>query len=209
MSTVTGVWRENMSGRSSRKCPLSGWPMVETRLPLWKPQLALNTIVSPFFPKTYFCFQRLHSSPLWLMCYIVYSRSTNTLSGTGNLLSKIFFIWVIKRLKRNKCNLIWDAKLQEWNEYAVNCECDECFMGLRDVVKVFCCFSLLKVHLQVRSFTVFIDVERLEAGKFDNNLLQSIRQAKHFLLVLTPNALERCREDGECKDWVHRVSWII
>ncbi|XP_053625123.1 NAD(+) hydrolase sarm1 isoform X3 [Plodia interpunctella] len=64
--------------------------------------------------------------------------------------------------------------------------------------------SLLKVHLQLRGFTVFIDVERLEAGKFDNNLLQSIRQAKHFLLVLTPNALDRCINDNEQKDWVHR-----
>ncbi|XP_058796910.1 NAD(+) hydrolase sarm1 isoform X2 [Phymastichus coffea] len=64
--------------------------------------------------------------------------------------------------------------------------------------------SLLKVHLQLRGFSVFIDVERLEAGKFDNNLLQSIRQAKHFLLVLTPKALERCIEDIDCKDWVHR-----
>ncbi|XP_070153046.1 NAD(+) hydrolase sarm1-like isoform X1 [Polyergus mexicanus] len=64
--------------------------------------------------------------------------------------------------------------------------------------------SLLKVHLQLRGFSVFIDVERLEAGKFDNNLLQSIRQAKHFLLVLTPSALERCIQDTECKDWVHR-----
>lgn len=67
--------------------------------------------------------------------------------------------------------------------------------------------SLLKVHLQLRGFSVFIDVERLEAGKFDNNLLQSIQKAKHFLLVLTPNALERCIGDGERKDWVHRVSW--
>lgn len=66
--------------------------------------------------------------------------------------------------------------------------------------------SLLKVHLQLRGFSVFIDVERLEAGKFDNNLLQSIQKAKHFLLVLTPNALERCIGDDERKDWVHRVS---
>ena len=65
--------------------------------------------------------------------------------------------------------------------------------------------SLLKVHLQLRGFSVFIDVERLEAGKFDNNLLQSIKQAKHFLLVLTPRALERCIDDMDCKDWVHRV----
>lgn len=60
------------------------------------------------------------------------------------------------------------------------------------------------VHLQLRNFTVFIDVERLEAGKFDNNLLQSISQAKYFLLVLTPNALDRCLGDDERKDWVHR-----
>ncbi|XP_076253318.1 sterile alpha and armadillo motif isoform X11 [Rhynchophorus ferrugineus] len=64
--------------------------------------------------------------------------------------------------------------------------------------------SLLKVHLQLRGFSVFIDVERLEAGKFDNNLLQSIQKAKHFLLVLTPNALERCKDDHDKKDWVHR-----
>ncbi|XP_035210783.1 NAD(+) hydrolase sarm1-like isoform X2 [Stegodyphus dumicola] len=64
--------------------------------------------------------------------------------------------------------------------------------------------SLLKVHLQLRGFSVFIDVERLEAGKFDNNLLNSVRQARHFLLVLTANALDRCINDTECKDWVHR-----
>ncbi|CAH1185693.1 unnamed protein product [Phyllotreta striolata] len=64
--------------------------------------------------------------------------------------------------------------------------------------------SLLKVHLQLRGFSVFIDVERLEAGKFDNNLLQSIQKAKHFLLVLTPDALARCVGDHERKDWVHR-----
>ncbi|CAH1155821.1 unnamed protein product [Phaedon cochleariae] len=64
--------------------------------------------------------------------------------------------------------------------------------------------SLLKVHLQLKGFSVFIDVERLEAGKFDNNLLQSIKKAKHFLLVLTPNALDRCVDDHEGKDWVHR-----
>ncbi|XP_058125327.1 NAD(+) hydrolase sarm1 [Anopheles coustani] len=64
--------------------------------------------------------------------------------------------------------------------------------------------SLLKVHLELRGFSVFIDVERLEAGKFDNNLLQSIRHAKHFLLVLTPDALDRCVEDVDGKDWVHR-----
>ena len=71
---------------------------------------------------------------------------------------------------------------------------------------LFLCFSLLKVHMQLKGFSVFIDVERLEAGKFDNNLLNSIRQARNFLLVLTPNALDRCLGDLDCKDWVHKVS---
>ncbi|XP_025016886.1 sterile alpha and TIR motif-containing protein 1 isoform X2 [Tetranychus urticae] len=64
--------------------------------------------------------------------------------------------------------------------------------------------SLLKVHLQLKDFSVFIDIERLEAGKFDCNLLNSIKQAKNFILVLTPNALDRCLNDDECKDWVHK-----
>ncbi|KAF0306819.1 Sterile alpha and TIR motif-containing protein 1 [Amphibalanus amphitrite] len=64
--------------------------------------------------------------------------------------------------------------------------------------------SLLKVHLELRGFSVFIDVERLEAGKFDNNLLNSIRQAQNFILVLTPSALDRCIQDYDQKDWVHK-----
>ena len=64
--------------------------------------------------------------------------------------------------------------------------------------------SLLKVLLQMRGFSTFIDIERLEAGKFDCNLISSIKQAKNFILVLTPNALDRCINDTDCKDWVHR-----
>lgn len=53
---------------------------------------------------------------------------------------------------------------------------------------------------------MFIDVERLEAGKFDRSLLKNIEQATNFVLVLSDSALERCIGDDECKDWVHRVS---
>ncbi|XP_050410413.1 NAD(+) hydrolase SARM1 isoform X3 [Patella vulgata] len=88
--------------------------------------------------------------------------------------------------------------------------------GLESVMKTIDCFisyrrsngsqlaSLLKVHLQLRGFSVFIDIERLSAGKFDENLLKSIKLAKNFLLVLTPNALDRCIDDQESKDWVHK-----
>lgn len=64
---------------------------------------------------------------------------------------------------------------------------------------------MLKVHLQLRGFTVFLDIEKLAAGKFDDKLLNSIKQAKHFILVLTRGALERCMNDDLNKDWVHRV----
>ena len=45
--------------------------------------------------------------------------------------------------------------------------------------------SLLKVHLEIRNISVFLDVDRLPEGKFDNNLLKSIRSARNFILVLT------------------------
>ncbi len=64
--------------------------------------------------------------------------------------------------------------------------------------------SLLKVHLEIRNMSVFLDVDRLVSGKFDNNLLQSIRSAKNFVLVLTPGALDRCFGDHEMRDWIHK-----
>ncbi|GAB1608167.1 NAD(+) hydrolase sarm1 [Argonauta hians] len=64
--------------------------------------------------------------------------------------------------------------------------------------------SLLKVHLQLRGFSVFLDIERLRAGKFDDGLLNSIERAENFILVLTPQALDRCIDDVDKKDWVHR-----
>ena len=64
--------------------------------------------------------------------------------------------------------------------------------------------SLLKVHLEIRNFSVFLDVDRLEAGKFDNNLLANIRSARNLVLVLTPGALDRCYSDGQQRDWIHK-----
>ncbi|KAH9525440.1 NAD(+) hydrolase sarm1 [Bulinus truncatus] len=64
--------------------------------------------------------------------------------------------------------------------------------------------SLLKVHLQLRGFSVFLDIDRLRAGKFDENLLFSIQMSSHFVLVLTPDALDRCLGDEGMEDWVHK-----
>lgn len=56
---------------------------------------------------------------------------------------------------------------------------------------------------------MFLDIDRLRAGKFDENLLMNIRLAKHFLLVLTPSALDRCIGDDEQQDWIHKVRYIL
>ncbi|XP_006042263.2 NAD(+) hydrolase SARM1 [Bubalus bubalis] len=64
--------------------------------------------------------------------------------------------------------------------------------------------SLLKVHLQLHGFSVFIDVEKLEAGKFEDKLIQSIMDARNFVLVLSAGALDKCMQDHDCKDWVHK-----
>ena len=39
---------------------------------------------------------------------------------------------------------------------------------------------------------MFLDIDRLRAGKFDENLLLSIQMSSHFVLILTPDALDRC-----------------
>ncbi|KAM4843888.1 NAD(+) hydrolase SARM1 isoform 2-T2 [Thomomys bottae] len=64
--------------------------------------------------------------------------------------------------------------------------------------------SLLKVHLQLHGFSVFIDVEKLEAGKFEDKLIQSVMGARNFVLVLSTGALDKCMQDHDCKDWVHK-----
>ncbi|CAD5221228.1 unnamed protein product [Bursaphelenchus xylophilus] len=64
--------------------------------------------------------------------------------------------------------------------------------------------SLIKVLLQLRGYKVFIDVDKLYAGKFDSHLLKNIQAAKHFVLVLTPHSLDRLLNDNNCEDWIHK-----
>lgn len=64
--------------------------------------------------------------------------------------------------------------------------------------------SLIKVLLQLRGYKVFIDVDKLYAGKFDSHLLKNIQAAKHFILVLTPHSLDRLLNDNNCEDWIHK-----
>ena len=64
--------------------------------------------------------------------------------------------------------------------------------------------SLLKVHLQVRGLSVFLDVAELGSGKFDDALLTTISNCFNVILVLSPNSLDRCLGDIRVQDWVHK-----
>lgn len=48
-------------------------------------------------------------------------------------------------------------------------------------------------------------MEKLEAGKFEDKLIQSVMGARNFVLVLSAGALDKCKQDHDCKDWVHKV----
>jgi hypothetical protein len=59
--------------------------------------------------------------------------------------------------------------------------------------------SLLYQRLNSDGYSVFLDVESLRSGKFNEQLFDVIDHCKDFVLVLPPDALERC---VNMDDWV-------
>lgn len=59
--------------------------------------------------------------------------------------------------------------------------------------------NLIAMKLTAAGYSVFVDIETLHAGKFNERLLEVIEGCKDFILVLPPNALERCNDEN---DWV-------
>jgi hypothetical protein len=60
---------------------------------------------------------------------------------------------------------------------------------------------LIKEELEKHAYEVFLDVTNLDAGPFDERLLQRIAEIPNFLVVLTPHALDRCVDKN---DWLRR-----
>lgn len=52
-----------------------------------------------------------------------------------------------------------------------------------------------------QGFDVFFDYRGIASGAFETTILENIRARAHFLVLLTPSALERCDEPG---DWLRR-----
>jgi tetratricopeptide (TPR) repeat protein len=59
----------------------------------------------------------------------------------------------------------------------------------------------LKDRLESLGAAVFLDVEELSAGRFENVILNEIARRDHFIVVLTP---ETCETLGADADWVSR-----
>jgi hypothetical protein len=59
----------------------------------------------------------------------------------------------------------------------------------------------VKDALKARGFSVFMDIEDLKSGKFNEALFQKIEAATDFLVILTPGCLERCRDE---EDWLRK-----
>ena len=55
--------------------------------------------------------------------------------------------------------------------------------------------------LTQHGFDVFFDFTSIASGEFESAILENIRARAHFLVLLTPSALERC---GEPEDWLRR-----
>jgi hypothetical protein len=55
--------------------------------------------------------------------------------------------------------------------------------------------------LTPHGYDVFIDYDGIASGNFEAVILENIRARAHFLVLLTPTALERC---GDPKDWMRR-----
>lgn len=56
-------------------------------------------------------------------------------------------------------------------------------------------------RLQNAGYSVFLDLEQLKSGKFNEQLLSVIDSCTDFIIVLPPNALDRC---SDVDDWVRR-----
>ena len=59
--------------------------------------------------------------------------------------------------------------------------------------------QLIYDRLTHRGYRVFLDIESLNAGKFNEKLLEVIEECKDIVVVLPPNGLDRCNNEG---DWL-------
>ena len=60
---------------------------------------------------------------------------------------------------------------------------------------------LVYKHLSENGFDVFFDFEGISSGDFEQIIIGNIKARAHFIVILTPYALDRCNQPG---DWLRR-----
>lgn len=61
---------------------------------------------------------------------------------------------------------------------------------------------LIAAKLQAAQYSVFIDNQSLHSNVFDVQLFRAIENCKDFVLVLSPNSLDKCYDNND--DWVRK-----
>jgi tetratricopeptide (TPR) repeat protein len=56
-------------------------------------------------------------------------------------------------------------------------------------------------NLTMHGYDVFFDYQSIDSGGFEKVILENIKTRAHFIIILTPSALERCKNPG---DWLRR-----
>lgn len=56
-------------------------------------------------------------------------------------------------------------------------------------------------NLTMHGYDVFFDYQSIDSGNFEQIILANIKARAHFIILLTPSALERC---GNSNDWLRR-----
>ena len=56
-------------------------------------------------------------------------------------------------------------------------------------------------NLQMHKYDVFFDFKSIKGGDYEQTIFQNIKGRAHFVVILTPSALERCNEPD---DWLRR-----
>lgn len=59
--------------------------------------------------------------------------------------------------------------------------------------------KMIRELLKSKGVTAYMDLDELQNGTFDDKLLKAIETSPSFILVLPPNALDRCKEKD---DWL-------
>ncbi len=64
-------------------------------------------------------------------------------------------------------------------------------------------WTALAVYKELYSngFDVFFDYKNIPSGDFEQVITENVKSRAHFIVILSPSALERCNEPG---DWLRR-----